>query len=485
MSRQEHTVLDRLFYPKNVAMVGASPKKGIGMTAWSSGNAYIAGCINQGFQGNIFPVHPSGENILGFKTYRSVREIPVEIDLAIFTVPSRVALHIMEECAEKSVKFVHLLTAGFGETGLEEDEALEKELIQVARKGGIRVIGPNCMGVLCPEGGLAWAQYLPNSAGKISFFFQSGALAEHVLIKGSFQGLRYGKAVSFGNARDLQPHDFLNYFAHDQKTEIIASYLEGLRDGRTFFNTARATTPNKPLVVWKGGRTEGGSRATRSHTAAIAGSREIWEGLCRQAGIISVNSVEEMICSLSALQKLPLPRGTNVAIVGGDGGESVTMTDIAEEEGLKVPHLSEETIGSLKEFVPRQGTSVRNPLDVLPYLFDFGDFQRTLRLLDDDTRIDAIILNIPTWYFYTTMGRRVFNEFLQVAIETNKTLKKPMLIVVEKEQDLELHSVRKETVELFHEGNCATFPFIQLAARILAKLNEYRQYLGRNAETVS
>ncbi|MFH1123414.1 MAG: CoA-binding protein [Pseudomonadota bacterium] len=484
MSQQEHKELDRLFYPKNVAMVGASPKKGIGINAWSSGNAYIAGSINQGFQGNIFPVHPSGENILGFKTYRSVREIPVEIDLAIFTVPSKVALQIMEECVGKGVKFVHLLTAGFGETGLEEDAALEKELIEIARKGGIRLIGPNCMGVLCPEGGLAWAQYLPNKDGKISLFSQSGALAEHVLIKGSLQGLCYGKAVSFGNARDLQPHEFLDYFAHDEKTEIVASYLEGLKDGQAFFKAAKATTLKKPLVVWKGGLTEGGSRATQSHTAAIAGSTEIWGGLCRQTGIISVNSVEEMICTLSALQKLTLLHGRNVAILGGDGGESVTMTDVAEQEGLKVPHLSEETIDSLKEFVPRQGTSVKNPLDVLPSLFDFDNLKRILRLLDDDPRVDAIIFNIPTWYFYTAMGRTVFNQFLQVVIESKNQLKKPMLTVVEKEQDLELNAVRKETVELCHEANSATFPSIRLAARTLFKLNEYREYLNSNGQSL-
>jgi len=235
-------------------------------------------------------------------------------------------------------------------------------------------------------------------------------------------------------------------------------------------------------VVWKGGFTEGGSRATQSHTASIAGSTEIWGGLCRQTGIISVNSVEEMICMLSALQKLTLPHGTNVAILGGDGGESVTMTDVAEQEGLKVPHLSDETIDSLKEFIPRQGTSVKNPLDILPSLFDFDNLKRILRLLDDDPRVDAIIFNIPTWYLYTAMGRTAFNKFLQVVIEVKEQLNKPMLIVVEKEQDIELNTARNETVEFCHEGNTATFPSIQMAARILFKLNEYHEFLNSNGQ---
>ena len=154
MSLQENNELDRLFYPTNVAFVGASPKKGSSAN-WSSGNAYIVGSIHEGFNGKIFPVHPSGENILGYKTYRSIGEIPEEIDLAIFTVSSRVALPVMKECVEKRVKFVHLLTAGFSETGLPEDREREEQLLRIAKEGAVRVIGPNCMGVFCPEGGLS------------------------------------------------------------------------------------------------------------------------------------------------------------------------------------------------------------------------------------------------------------------------------------------------------------------------------------------
>ena len=283
--------------------------------------------------------------------------------------------------------------------------------------------------------------------------------------------------MSFGNAGDLQPHDYLNYFACDEKSEIIASYIEGLEDGKAFFKAAKLTSRSKPFVVWKGGLTDGGARATQSHTASIAGSREIWEGLCRQAGIISADSVEELIGTVSALQKLPLPCGKNVGIVGGDGGESVTMTDIAEQEGLGVPHLSEETIGRLREFVPRQGTSVRNPLDVLPSLMDVGNLSRILRLLDDDPHVDAIIFNIPTWYYSLSMGRSAFNTYLQSVIEVKDTLKKPTFVVVEKELELTLSAVRRETVDLLHKGNAATFPSIQSAARILVKLDEYRKYL--------
>ncbi|MBW1709811.1 MAG: hypothetical protein JRJ73_07990, partial [Deltaproteobacteria bacterium] len=178
-------------------------------------------------------------------------------------------------------------------------------------------------------------------------------------------GFRYSKVVSYGNASDLQSHDFLKYLAQDENTKIIGAYIEGLKDGRAFFEEAKSITREKPIVAWKGGETEGGSRATQSHTGSLAGSYKIWRALCRQSGIIPVISMEELLTTLAALQKLPLPQGTNVAILGGAGGGSVTMTDAAEREGLKVPHLSEKTIRALEEFVPLQGSSVKNPLDMM------------------------------------------------------------------------------------------------------------------------
>ena len=321
--------LDQLFLPKNIAVIGASPKRKWG---WSSGNSWISGSFKLAFQGPIYPIHPKAKTILGLKAYPSILDIPDEIDLAIFTVPFTTVVEVMEQCVKKGVRFVHLLTAGFSETGRKDYADLEHQISEIARKGGIRVIGPNCMGIYCPEGGLSWADEFPAEPGSTGFFSQSGQIAYQVIRKGDPKKIRFSKVVSYGNASDLQAHDFLNYLAEDQKTKAIGAYVEGIKKGREFFEAAKKATKKKPLVIWKGGQTKGGSRATLSHTSAIAGSQKIWQAVCDQAGIIQVHSLEEMVHTLQAFQMMSTPKGTNVAILGGAGGGSVTMTDFAEKE---------------------------------------------------------------------------------------------------------------------------------------------------------
>ncbi|MBW1711226.1 MAG: CoA-binding protein [Deltaproteobacteria bacterium] len=467
--------LDKLFYPKSVAFVGASPKRGKG---WSSGNSYINAFLKQEFQGKIFPVHLKADHILGYKSYKSIRDIPEEVDLVIFTVPVAAALQVMEDCAVKGVKFVHLLTAGFSETGRPEHADLEKKLLEIADRGGVRILGPNCMGLYCPEGGVSWSDDFPNKPGPVGLFSQSGQLASFIVFEGAPQGLRFSKVASYGNAIDLKAHEFLNYLAQDEKTKYIGSYIEGLNDGRLFIEAARKITRLKPLVVWKGGLTDGGSRATRSHTSAIAGSPKIWQALCKQTGIISVDSMEELIFTLSALQRIELPKGNNVCIVGGAGGGSVTMTDAAEKEGLKVPHLTEKTISALEEFVPLEGSSSKNPLDLMEVVFMRDNFIKLITLLRNDPNIDAVIFSMPLRFFYREMGRRGLNMFLDLMIEANKLLQKPLLTILEREQDPILEGARQETEERFREAGIATFPTFQVAARVLVNLKKYRDFLS-------
>jgi acyl-CoA synthetase (NDP forming) len=219
--------LDDLFKPKSIAVIGATTKTNWG---WDSGNSWITGAIKQGFHGPIYPVHPTAKTILGLKAYPTILDVPDEIDLAIFTVPIKAVIDIINQCVEKGVKYVHLLTAGFRETGRAQDANIEKRLVEIAKKGGIRLIGPNCMGIYCPEGGLAWTGDFPTASGSIGFFSQSGQMAYMVVRGGARQQLRYSKVVSFGNACDLQAHDFLNYLIRDESTKVMGAYLEGLKD---------------------------------------------------------------------------------------------------------------------------------------------------------------------------------------------------------------------------------------------------------------
>jgi acyl-CoA synthetase (NDP forming) len=469
--------LHYLFHPKNIAVVGASPKADPMMM--NQGNNYIRGSIEQNFSGKIYPVHPKAEAVLGFPAYARVRDIPDPVDLVIFTIPAEAALEVMEDCAAKGVKFVHLYTAGFGETARETYAQIEKNLVQMAKQNGIRIVGPNCMGIYCPEGGLAFQPFFPTTAGPIGFFSQSGQMAGMFVMKSAAHGLRFSKVVSFGNARDLKAHDFLNYLAQDEKTKIIGSYLEGLDDGRPFVEAAKTITRKKPLVIYKGGLSEGGTRAAMSHTAAIAGSSQIWQALCRQTGIISVFSFDELIFTLSALQRLPLPKGKNVVILGGAGGGSVTMTDIAETEGLKVPQLSPDTIRQLEEIIPPQGTSVKNPLDVGRRFFAGGNFTKFLELLREDPLVDAMIFTQPIGMFVRFLGRGGFNMLLEMTLSAQKLLKKPMFLVIEKDVGFGGESVIDEVIERYHDANLATFPDFRLAVRIAGYLADYQAFLSR------
>ena len=470
-----HLNLDELFKPKSIAVIGATTKTNWG---WDSGNSWITGAVKQGFQGPIYPVHPSAKTILGFKAYPTILDVPDDIDLAIFTVPIKAVIQVIEQCVQKGVKYVHLLTAGFTETGRQEDARVEKELVEVAAQGGIRLIGPNCMGIYCPEGGIAWTRDFPTVSGSIGFFSQSGQMAYHVIHASDRQQLRYSKVVSFGNACDLQAQDFLNYLSQDDSTRVMGAYLEGIKDGQAFAGAAARATRKKPLVVWKGGQTEGGSRATLSHTAAIAGSQKIWNGLCKQTGIISANSIDEMVYTLQALQLMPLPQSPNVAILGGAGGGSVTMTDAAEKEGLKVPHLTDKTISKLEEFIPRQGSSVKNPLDILPTITTGNNILRVLELLREDANIDAMIFNMRPGRIYEMFGRKVLNKYVRIVLEAIKLFEKPCYMVLEKEDDLNHEALRTEVEELLNDRGVVAFPDVSLASRILHRLRRYHEYLN-------
>jgi acyl-CoA synthetase (NDP forming) len=474
MSTNNECDLKPFFYPETIAVVGASPYSQD--FRWG-GKTFIEGLVKQNFLGKVCPVHPKAENVLGIKAYKSVRDIPHDVDLAIFSIPAGAVLDVMADCVAKGVKFVHIFTAGFSESGLEDRTRLEKDIVGVAKEGGIRLIGPNCMGIYNPDAGVAWVKDFPTEAGQVGFVSQSGQIAGMFIEGGKQRGIRFSKVVSFGNASDLQCHDFLKYLADDDKTEIIGCYIEGLKDGRAFYELARKITPKKPLVVWKGGRTEGGTRAVVSHTASVAGSLEIWNALCKQTGIIQVDSIEDLVSTVAALKGLTPPRGPRVAIVGGAGGGSVTMTDAAESAGLKVPHLSDESISGLGEFVPIHGQSVKNPLDIFSVLMNPDHFARMIELLRDDPNIDALL-----YYQRVEWALRRENMFLDMildmTIEGAKALEKPLFLVLANSTSLEGMALRNHAEQKYSAAGIPTFPSFDEAARVISGLSKYHEFLA-------
>lgn len=279
-----------LFYPKSLAVIGASSD----MTKF--GNIILSALIEIGFEGKIYPVNTEGGEINGLKAYRSLWEVPGEVDFAVLTIPAPAVKSSLEECRRKGVKGVEILTSGFGETGTPEGRQLEEEVAGYAR-GGIRILGPNCFGVYCPESGLTIlpGQNFSRQTGPIGFLSQSGGLCADLGQIAKGLGMGFSKMVSYGNGCDLAACDLLEYFFADPKTKIIAGYLEGVEEGPRFLQILKNNRGRKPVILWKAGLTGTGSRAVMSHTGSLSGAAEVWNSVLKQAGVVQVRSAEEMI----------------------------------------------------------------------------------------------------------------------------------------------------------------------------------------------
>lgn len=358
MANADSENLEFLFHPRSVALVGITT---VNPEHWT--RTFLDSFLEFEFEGPVYLVNPKGGEIKGLKVYPSLGDIPGNIDYVIGLVPARLAPDLVKECAGKGVKAVHFCTAGFSETGEEEGIRLEAELIGLAQEKQIRIIGPNCMGLYCPKTHLSFSVAFPRESGRVGVIAQSGGNAIYLVRQAALRGVRFSKVISYGNACDLSESDFLEYLAADADTDIIALYVEGIRDGKRFRQALEKATRQKVVILLKGGVTEGGARAVAGHTAALAGSEVIWDALCRQLGIIRVNSVDEIVDVMVTLLFMPLPRGRNVVLIGSGGGASVLITDEFEKRGLKVPQLPQEITSEIRQFTQAAGNILRNPVD--------------------------------------------------------------------------------------------------------------------------
>lgn len=357
-----YEIFEKFFAPSSIALIGASPVKG------TIGRAIMDNLIER-FKGRIYPVNVKYDEVLGFKAYKSCAELPETPDLVVVAVPAKVVPSVLDECGLRGVKAAIVISAGFKEVG-PQGEMLEKELVSIARKHGMRVIGPNCLGIYDAYTGLdtifnpsdRQSKPLP---GDVAFISQSGALGAAVLDWLSEAGVGMSKFVSFGNAADVKEWELIEFLAYDPKTKVILAYIEGVEDGRKFLNSIKtAVKLGKPVVILKAGKSEKGMKAVASHTGSLAGSYQVYEAALKQAGAIVVKELNELILVAKALSWLPIPKGNNLAIVTNGGGAGVLATDAAELEGLKIVELSNE----VKEYLRRElppAASVQNPVDIL------------------------------------------------------------------------------------------------------------------------
>jgi acyl-CoA synthetase (NDP forming) len=378
--------IHQILHPGSVAIVGVP--RGLKM-----GRLFLTAVREQGFDGPIYPVNPNAHEIEGLKCYSSLMEVPDQVDLAIVLVPGEHVLDVIRQCGKKGVKGAVLFSSGFRETGTPRGRAMEEEILREAKEGGVRLIGPNCMGLYVPEAGLSFFPQLPRESGDVGLISQSGSLG-HILGRISWDvGIRFSKAVSIGNECDLDSADFMAYLGHDQKTRVIGAYLEGVKDGRKFFNALRETCSRKPVVIWKVGLTEDGRKAALSHTGAMGGDGRIWDSLIRQCGALRVQGFEGFVDLLVGLAMLPDDPGGRLAVLSGPGGFAVAAAEACAMEGLSLAAITERTKKRLLEVVPPSGTSVRNPVDVgLSASTEIHIYTEAARILAEDRNVDALVV---------------------------------------------------------------------------------------------
>lgn len=338
----------------------------------------------------MFLINPKADAIGDLPCYHTLLDVPDAVDHVISLVPARVVPELVEQCIAKGVRSLHLFTAGFSETGDAEMALIERESIEKLRAAGIRTIGPNCLGLYVPASGMTFSGEFPMESGNVCLISQSGANASEIVRSLASRGVRFSKVVSFGNGADLKAHDFFDYAANDPETEIVISYLEGVSHGRELFEVLKRCAAAKPTIILKGGLSGAGARAASSHTGSLAGSREVFEAVCRQTGAIRADSIEELQdLTVAVSTSMRRVAGRRVVLFGGPGGFAVLSSDAIAAQELELPETPAEAKRLIREFIPVAGTSVNNPIDVSPK--DREQMERMLHILGDSAAFDLVL----------------------------------------------------------------------------------------------
>ncbi|RLC93324.1 MAG: hypothetical protein DRI39_06045 [Chloroflexi bacterium] len=478
MDKHNSTTLDDIFHPRAIAVVGAS-----GAPYNINTQMFLDSLIHFGFPGQVYPINPNFQEISGLKVYPSIMEVPGPVDLVTSLVPARATPQLLRECVAKGVRAIQLFTAGFAETGEEEGRQLQEELVRIARTGGVRVIGPNCVGIYCPESRVSYASDFPKEPGKVAFITQSGGYSYLAIRMGAARGVRFSKTVSFGNASDLNECELLEYLAGDRDTSIIAAYIEGTRDGRRLLRALRDAASKKPVIITKKGRTEAGARGASSHTGALAGDDAIWDVALRQAGAIRVEDVEEVIDLLVTFLFLPLPKGRKAVVVGVGGGVGVRASDECESGGLKLPRIPDDLRAQLNRYVPLAGAMLRNPVDVLAEPHGDVVWMPILKALDSWDEADMML-----WHFSPDMeplrGQVIQDLMVQLRgsmLKSFSSVSKPKAVsvhAVETSEGLgEMNAIR----DMCRENGVAFYPSLYRAARAISRCMDYHRWRSERA----
>lgn len=408
--------MNRIMRPKAVAVVGASAENG------KIGNSVMKNLINGGYQGAIYPIHPSAESIMGKKAYKSVKDVPGDIDVAVFAIPAKFVAQALTEVGEKKIPGAVLIPSGFAETG---NVAGQQELVEIGRKYGVRLMGPNIYGFYyTPSNLCATFCTAYDVKGKAALSSQSGGIGMAIIGFSRSAKMGVSAIVGLGNKSDIDEDDLLTFFEQDDNTQIIAQHCEDLKDGRGFAEVAKRVSKKKPVVVLKAGRTSMGARAASSHTGALAGNDKIYEDVFKQSGVIRARTLRDLLEFARGIPVLPTPKGNNVVIITGAGGSGVLLSDACVDNGLSLMAMPQDLDAAFRKFIPPFGAA-GNPVDITG-----GEppttYQNTVRLGLEDPRIHALILGY--WHTIITPPMVFARLMAEVVAEMRaKGIEKPVV----------------------------------------------------------
>jgi len=452
-------MLEAFFSPRGVAVIGASSTPG------KMGYILMDNIIRGGYEGGIYPINPKGGEILGRTAYASILDVPDEVDLAVFVIPAAYIPDVVDECGKKGVKALLIISAGFRETG-PEGARRERDIVARARRYGMRILGPNVLGLIDTISSLN-ATFATTMArpGEIAFFSQSGALGSAILDWSREEGIGFSHFVSLGNKADVNEVDLLEAWGDDPHSKVILAYLEGIADGEAFMRVARQVTRKRPVIAIKSGTTQAGTRAISSHTGSLAGSERAYEAAFNQSGIIRAESVQDLFDVSEIFAYQPMLRGNRIAIVTNAGGPGILATDALDRVGLTLARFAKETIEAMAPCLP-ETANLYNPIDVI------GDarsdrYRAALQAVLRDAGVDGVVVLL------TPQAMTDVEDIADTVLEIAQAYDKPMVT------SFIGGEVVEPAVRLFQENRIPTYPFPERAVMALGAMEQQRRRLQR------
>lgn len=452
--------MDEIFNPEAVAVIGASDNPG------KLGSHVMRSLIEGNYPGRIYPVNPGKSEILGIKTYPSLHQIPDGVDLSIIVLPAEQVRKTIQECNEKGVRGIVLITAGFKEIEDRKGERLQQEITELADRYGIKIIGPNTFGIVnlnLPLNASFTPEFSKIPKGTVAFVSQSGGMSHLFGFLAMSHRVGLSKIVGLGNRCNVDFWDMVEHLDRDPDTRVIALYLEGLDQPKKLIEAARRAFSGKPIVAYKTGRSSSGDRASRFHTGSLAGKHEIYEAAFKQAGILTVNSMEELLDAVKALALSPLPKGNSVAVLSGQAGPGMAACDVCEMEGLIVPSFSYQTQHQINRLLPPLAIRT-NPVDMGPAWYDTEAIKGTVEAVLRDDRIDGILFCI----MFASANRAAVGTLANALLQMD--LKKPILCCISAPS-----GIWDDEIERLEKAGIPNFPTPERAARALANLLRVRK----------